>query len=375
MVVGGAVLTRGLWQANASFRIYHRSNALHLAEAAVDQAAQNLRTATTTDDVMEATLSTGSFQVDPPQPLGGMLYRVTTRGMSQQEQRRIEAIFRLTQESLFQFALFGDHDLSIGGSVITDSYDSSLGPYNATPGPASNVGHDGNVGTNATSPGGVVVGGSIFIDGQVAVGYGVADPESVVTGYDPAFITGGTSPPSDTQDIVSQSSAFPMAPVTVPGGLTCGDLTISSDTVETLSPTGGPNGDGVYCYRNLTLQGGGTLTASGPVTVYVTGQFTARGNSLMGVPSNPKHLLVLMTATGDATVEQGTLTGSTGIYGVLYGPYSTIDIAGNAEVFGSIIAQRINVTGSALIHYDEAVSDLTQISNTFKAVRIAWREL
>ena len=44
-LTGGSMLLRGLWQAYASSRIHHRSNALHLAEAGVDQAALNLRTA------------------------------------------------------------------------------------------------------------------------------------------------------------------------------------------------------------------------------------------------------------------------------------------------------------------------------------------
>lgn len=370
-VASSAMIVRGIWQAGAGSRVYHRTNALHLAEAAVDQAARNLRTASTADDLTTATLSTGSFQIDPPQSLGSLLSSVRTRGTSQQETRRLEVVFRLTPESIFQFALFGDTSLNVSGNAITDSYNSALGPYDED----TNAGHNGDIGTNTTVPGGVAVGGSIFIDGQVAVGYNVADPQSVVIGYDPAFITGGTSPPTDTQDVVSQPSAFPMPPVTVPPGLTCGDFTVGSNTTETLSPTGGPNGDGVYCYHDLTLQGGGELTASGPVTVYLTGQFVAKGDSIMGVPSSPQQMLVLMTASGDATLEQGTLTGSTGFYGALYGPQSTINITGNATIYGSVIAQSVNVTGSASVHYDEALTDLTQVSNTFKTARVAWREL
>ena len=372
---GSSLVVRGIWQSGASIRAYHRTNALHLADAAVEQAVRNLRTLDTADDVSTATLSTGNFQIDAVQSLGPALYRVTAHGTSQQETRRIEAVFRLQSESIFQFALFGDQHINVSGNAITDSYRSSLGAYNSDPGPGYNAGHNGDAGTNTATVGGMTVGGSIFIDGQVAVGYNASDPQAVVVGYNPAFITGGTSPPSDTQDIVPQSSAFPMPPVSVPAGLTCSNFTVGNNAVETLSPTGGPNGDGVYCFHNLTLQGGGMLTTSGPVTVYITGEFDAKGNSLMGVPSDPEQMLVLMTPTGDVTIEEGTLTGSTGFYGALYGPNSTIDIQGNAEVFGSIIAQTINVTGSAAIHYDEALTDLTKVTNTFKVTRLAWREL
>lgn len=375
LVSGAAFLTRGIWQAKAGHRAYHRASALHLAEAGLDQAARNLRTETATDDMMTDTLQTGAFLIDPPQPLGNLLYRVLSHGTSQQEERRVEAVLRLIPESIFQFALFGNQGLNVSGNALTDSYDSSLGPYNPNPGPGYNAGHNGDIGTNGDDPGDVNVGGSIFVDGQVAVGYAATDPVSVVTGYDPLFITGGTSPPSDTQDVVTQTSTFPMSPVTVPAGVPCSDFTVGGNTTETLSPTGGVNGDGVYCFQNLTLQGGGTLTSTGPVTVYITGQFVAKGNSLMGVPSDPTDLLVLMTPTGGATIEQGTMTGTTGFYGALYGPNSTINITGNAEIFGSVIAQTINVTGSATIHYDEALSETTNITNTFRTVRMAWREL
>ena len=82
-----------------------------------------------------------------------------------------------------------------------------------------------------------------------------------------------------------------------------------------------------------------------------------------------------MAPTGDATIEQGTMTGSTGFYGALYAPDSTINVTGNAEVFGSIIAERINVSGSAAIHYDESLQTVTQVSNLYQTSVISWREL
>jgi hypothetical protein len=134
-------------------------------------------------------------------------------------------------------------------------------------------------------------------------------------------------------------------------------------------------GNGVYCYGNLTIQGNADLTASGAVTIYITGQLIAQGNSMVGVPTSPKQMVILMTSTADATLEQGTLQGNTEFYGALYAPQSTITISGNAGIFGSVIAQAVNVTGNAAIHYDEAVNDITQESNTFTTTRIAWREL
>ncbi|MBI4342235.1 MAG: hypothetical protein HY599_02585 [Candidatus Omnitrophica bacterium] len=366
-VAGASMLLRSLSEARLSERSRNQVSALHLADAGVDQAAVNLRTPTDAiDDVLTRTFSTGSFQLDPAVSIGADTWRVESHGTSDQDTgypRHVEAVFRLTPQSVFQFALFGDQQVNVSGSAVTDSYDSSAGAYDP-----DDPSHNGDVGTNATNSGGVTVNGSIFVDGQVAVGPDVSDPVSVVTGYDPAFITGGTDPPSDTQDVVAQGVSFPMPSVVVPVGLTCNDFEVSSNDTVTLPP-------GTYCYQNLTLQGGGTLTASGDVTIYITGLYIARGNSTTGVPSNPKSMLIMMAPTGDATIEQGTITGSTGFYGALYAPDSTINVTGNAEVYGSIIAERVNVSGSAAIHYDESLQTVTQISNLHKVAVVSWREL
>lgn len=374
-LAGTSFLTFGVWQARASTRLYNRSSALHLAEAGLAQASRNLQTPSTTDDITTQVLSTGRFELDAPVSLGASMSRVTSHGISGSEQRQLEAVFRLTGQSIFRYALFGDQNLSVSGSAITDSYDSSEGAYNDDESsPGYNAGHDGDVGTNASTAGGVAVSGSIFIDGQVAVGYQAADPYSVMTGYNPVFITGGTDPPTNSQDVVAQSSAFSMPAVTIPTGLSCSDFMVTGNTTVTLSPTGGPLGTGVYCYDDLTIQGGGALTASGSVTVYLTGALMARGNSTVGVPSSPTSMVFLMNSSSEATLEEGTLTGSTKFYGALYGPSASITISGDADLYGSIIAKSVSVTGSASIHYDEAMSDVTQVTNTFTTSRIAWRE-
>lgn len=369
--LGSTALMRSLHEQRLGSRSAARQQAFFLAEAGIDQALINLETDDLADDVTTDALLTGSFQLDhPPVILGPLQRRVRSHGYAQGEARHIEAVLQLTPESLFQFALFGAQRVNISGNAQTDSYDSRQEAYNQDA-----HGHNGDVGTNATASGAITVGGSIFVDGQLAVGPGVEDPEAIVAGFDPAFVTGGTSPPSNTQDVVAQFREFPMPPVVVPGTLACNDLTVSSNDTVTLSPTGGPLGNGTYCYRNLTIQGGGALTASGPVTVYMTGELIARGNSTVGVPSNPRQMVIQMSASAEATLEQGTLTGSTEFYGGLYAPDSIITISGNAEIYGSVVARQVDVTGSAYVHYDEALTDVTQVSNLYSTALSSWREV
>lgn len=377
-LLGTSILIRSVSEVESSERFGYQSAALHIADAGVDQAARNLRTPTDlTDDITTDTLPTGTFTLDTPVSLGAQTWKVVSHGASVQEptrNRNIEAVFSLTPQSVFQYALFADLALTAGGSANTDSYDSRLGAYGAClsncggGSPVNNVGRNGDVGTNGTTAGSVAVSGSLFVDGQIAVGPGVTNPTSIVTGYDPAMITGGTSPPSDTQDVVAQSSTFPMPNVTVPEGLTCSDRVVNGNETVTLTA-------GTYCYHDLTIKGNGTLTASGSAKIYLTGSLSAQGNSAVGVPSDPTKMVFLMTSTSEATIEEGTITGSNKFYGAIYGPQATINITGNAEVYGAIIADRVNLMGSAVIHYDEAVSTLTDVSNLYQTSVVYWQEL
>ena len=116
--------------------------------------------------------------------------------------------------------------------------------------------------------------------------------------------------------------------------------------------------------------------SSGPVTVYMTGTLIARGNSTtIGSSSNPKDMLFKMSPSSQAIVEDADLAGTTKFYGAMYGPNADIDIHGNAEIFGSIIARTVNVTGNAWIHYDEGLADLLTVANTYTRQVISWREL
>jgi len=377
-VTGASLMVRSVSEVNVSERFNNQSIALHVADAGVDQAARNLRTPTDlADDITTSVLPTGTFTLDTPVSLATNTWKVVSHGYSAKDttrKRNIEAVYSLVPQSVFQFALFADLALTAGGSANTDSYDSRLGAYgaclsNCGGGSAvNNVGRNGDVGTNGTTAGSVAVSGSLFVDGQVVVGPDVSNPTSVVTGYDPAMITGGTSPPSDTQDVVAQSNTFPTPNVTVPDGLSCTDRTVGGNETATLAA-------GTYCYRNLTIQGNGTLTSSGSVTVYLTGALTAQGNSSVGVPTDPTKMVFLMTSTSEATIEQGEITGSNLFYGGIYGPQATINITGNAKVYGSIVADRVNLSGSAEIHYDEALTTLTNISNLYQTSVVYWQEL
>lgn len=372
---GASLLVDGISASNISARMYNRSNAFQLAEAGINQAGLNLRTQGTSDDVMSGTLASGTFQIDKQESIANSQYWVQATGTSQLETRQIETIYQVNYQSVFQFAVFADQQVQLSGSLRTDSYDSRLGAYDPNPGPTQNISHDGDVGTNSVALGGVdMSGGSLYVDGQLKIGPDVASPTTQVTGFDASLISGGTSPASNGQDVISMPTTMPLAPVVIPGGLTCNDLTVNASDVVTLSPTGGPLGDGSYCYHDLQIEGSGTFNSSGSVKVYLTGELKSVGNTLVGTPSDPTRMIFYMSTASIATIE-GTISGTSDFYAGLYAPQATIALGGNSKVFGAVTAGRVYVAGNAEIHYDEAMASITQEPGFATTVSVAWREL
>lgn len=336
----------------------HTYRAIHLAEAGLDQVIGNLHTIDGTDDIFGGTLSGGTFTVQQPLTvLSPLLYQAHIEGDFANARRTIEAVLYVTPLSLFRFAAFGDQGVVLDGNNYIDSYDSRNGPYDLL----TNANDEGDVGTNAAAAGAITLdGNSLFVNGQLSVGPGVADPATVVTGFDDSQIAG--EPP-----VVSRPE-YPMPTVQIPEGITCNPLTLNGSVTYTLpSP-------GTYCFSRLKVESGATLTSTGPVTVYLTESLAFAGNSTVGVVNNPSQFLVLMESGTLVTIE-GAVEGNAEFYGAMYGPDAAFNIAGNADIYGSIIGNEIHVAGSARLHYDEALEDVDILSNEGLVALRSWQEL
>ncbi|HLD78469.1 MAG TPA: collagen-binding domain-containing protein, partial [archaeon] len=102
--------------------------------------------------------------------------------------------------------------------------------------------------------------------------------------------------------------------------------------------------------------------------------FHATGNTTIGEPNSPSYLTMLLTAASQATID-GSMGGTTEFYGGLYAPNADIDIGGNAEIYGSVIAQEVVTSGTPQIHYDESLGDLMDPIGLYKVKVLSWREL
>lgn len=334
LVPAAALFAHSLSHVRSSQRLQSNLQAYQLAEAGLDWAITQFR-----NNPLWAggtgTLSAGNYTVTL-QNLGNNRQRVTSQGTANQgfpAVRSVETIVLVTANPLFPYAMFGNESVTLSGNANTDSYNSSVGPYNS-----ATAGSNGDVGTNGISAGNVSLSGNASVNGDVYVGTG-GDPNTVITMTGNSTITGG--PPS------ALNTPQPMTPVTVPGGLTNqGNLSISGNNTVTLP-------GGTYLYSSVSISGNGGLNFTGPVTLYLTGQLSVSGNGIGTVSNLPPGLLIHVQGSGNVN-----FSGNANFYGAVYAPESDISISGNGAFYGATIGKKITNSGNGGVHYDEALQNV-----------------
>jgi hypothetical protein len=240
-------------------------------------------------------------------------------------------------------AIGGTGSITITGNSLVDSYNSTQGAYD----PAT-AGQEGDI----VSDGTISIGGSSLIRGDVR-------GQTVSTGG-AATVSGSISPqrrsvdfPSvDISEIVGTNDNESL-PLYRRGN----QLVSPLDANRNFSLTGGveyliPPGD--YYFNDLTLSGQSSLLVTGPTTIYLTGDLDTSGGNVINSSLDPNQLRILMTG-GTAVVNA-----SVDWYGLLYAPDSEVIVKGSGEVFGAIVGETVELSGTGDVHFDEGlvVSDL-----------------
>jgi len=269
--------------------------------------------------------------------------------------------------TVFTRALTVSGNVSLVGNPIIDSFDSRKGPYNTT----SNRNANANVATNAKLLGLVSLGGA-HIYGTIATGPG-------------AIILGGTV--GDVAWNASQSGIEPGW---------------SSDTMNVSFPSNSPPTGGPYFspaqYTNITsgtyqitgaFSSSGNITISGNVVLYVTSDFTLKGNDVITIKPGASFKII---AGGNVSLGGGGLINNSGyaanfsVYGLnsctsisysgtgqfigtVNAPQADFSIKGTSDVYGAIVAKSALMNGNTALHYDEALG----YQDGYLAT--SWREL
>jgi hypothetical protein len=123
---------------------------------------------------------------------------------------------------------------------------------------------------------------------------------------------------------------------------------------------------GTYCFPEIAVQSGGTLTISGLTTITVNGKLTISGGGFANTTHNPDNLIIYSSrGTSDAVTSSG---GGTESYMRIIAPNpgAKVTVSGGGTLHGSVIGYDVVVTGGSTV-IDESSSGAVLVGN--------WREV
>jgi hypothetical protein len=267
-------------------------------------------------------------------------------------------IIRLVLEikaPLFGFGIFGNDGLTLGDHAIVDSYDSRLGPYGG-----GNIGQAGAVGTNSIAAGTIYLSSDSRVNGDASVGFqgdpatGIyQEPDSVITGQKNALAT---------------AKEWPNIPP--PTGLpNWGNLSVSNGGHIDIILSGR--------FGNVSLGNGAEIHIHNDCDLYVAGNFFMGNDSRIRIDSDARVRLFFggtMFFSNNAQLNNQShdpsrlimygcnaspfsfaLSNDVTIYAGMYFPNSTVILANNSRVYGSIVAKQVTLYNNAQIHHDRGL--------------------
>jgi Flp pilus assembly protein TadG len=230
----------------------------------------------------------------------------------------VQSIASLNSSAVSGFVGFGDID--VGNNTFFGSYNSSV---TTTPTQGS-AGNKAQVGSNGTITGG----NNSTISGNVTLG-----PSGSVSGLSV----------SGSQQTQSGGLAAPSLPTWSPQANPGGIPQVYTASSNTTLPGGS------YWFTSLTVNG--SLTFSGPATLYINGDADVEGGSVgpsSGIPANLTIYQYGSHTFGDASANGMSVTAN------IVAPGSTFAAKNNLNFYGSAIFSTISVKNNANFFYDQS---------------------
>jgi hypothetical protein len=109
------------------------------------------------------------------------------------------------------------------------------------------------------------------------------------------------------------------------------------------------------------------LTAGASVEWYANGQVTWGGGGCINTPGFAKNLSII--GLGAAPI---TYSGGARFVGTIYAPSAAVNLSGNSDAYGAIVANNFSLSGTMGLHYDEALKG-DQREGRFLAA--SWQEI
>lgn len=292
------------------------------------------------------------------QDLGTRVYALRGSALERQARECIELVVREIPDGFFRYAVFGDEGVTFDPSSFVDSYDSALGVYDDQYDNSTNHATEfGNVGSNVD----IQLRTNTQIWGSANPG-----PEHEVEYLGPnASVSGSTDPALEP---------VPLPPVAVPVVASSGSAIVKNTTLYL--------GPGDVHYSSVQVSSGGAIeirgparvvfddlllasntqltlvTTGGPIEIYGTGDFRLQSNSQLVTHTTRPHDAAIYISSNniDGTPNAKIEFNSNAQYtGLIYAPRASVSIHTMYEIYGSVMARRVELGSNSAIHYDTSL--------------------
>ena len=371
--VAAGTLLSGQLDLRISANLKTRSQAFYIAEAGLHHAWQEMADSDGTNDLAALFDATGITPLFSNVSFGGGSYTVTAEPISGSSPKRLKVVStgclpagepcapgssraiieaQLRGESIFPCAICSQAGIYLAGGTKTDSFDSREAPYDSL-----NAGTDGYVQSNGTI---ALSGSTTQVNGDAAAG-------GTVSTNGGATVTGTTTHNAPLRVFPPVASCGP--PYSSGVGVTGGSYNSSTGELSGEAGNAIVLSDGSYCFSNIQLAGGSSLTVHGPVTINVSTHSDLASGEVINTTTDAENLKVFSSLVSS---EQGIrVSGGNQRYMAIYAPDAKVHIVGGGDLFGSVVGKVVESAGGVRIHYDKRLED----NQDGKVTMLTWVEL
>lgn len=392
-MIASLLLTRSMQEQKLAARAQASDTAFALAEAGLDQAIQALNNywlnstygwsaATDGTAMIKSTTSglpifpgTGSIRVRIDDPTGPNP-QITSLGMvalpnqaNVIRQLRVKVLPRTEHAA----GCVCRGAISFYSQSYADSYDSSLGVYDAT----TNRSDEVFIGTTSSAAGDLSFNSFSYVYGYV--GTGGAAPVTP-SGHAPNVIYGATTVTTDKVDPARVRtdflSSFPNPTAPTGAAIALGTITVTT-TLPRVGDTPGTNGrylytaDSISLLResivitdavdlivtgDLSLNQDSTVTATPAVAglrLYANGNVTLNANS--SINDNDRPIKVILYGTGTTGSPCIRLNNESRFFGTIIAPNADLEFINDGVVCGAAIGKTAQFNATSAFHYDTSL--------------------
>ena len=124
----------------------------------------------------------------------------------------------------------------------------------------------------------------------------------------------------------------------------------------------------VWVTGDFTTSGGSSIVQNPGVhvTYHIAGDYSVSGSGITNQSNIPANNIVNLISPAAGVTQKVTVSGNGTFIGAINAPGADFTLSGSGSFSGALIGKTMVVSGSADLHYDEALSRIGGIGNGYR---------